>query len=85
MQQNKEYLNFLKNKVTIADLCGFEIEESGGIMSVPYRAILKGRKSIATELSTRYFMNGVHYLQAAEREMSMPDLFATLDTEREAA
>lgn len=28
MQQNKEYLNFLKNKVTIADLGGFEIEES---------------------------------------------------------
>ena len=57
----------------------------GGIMSVPYRAILKGRKAIATELSTRYFMDGVHYLQAAEREMSMPDLFATLDMEREAA
>lgn len=57
----------------------------GGIMSVPYRAILKGRKAIATELSTRYFMDGVHYLQAAEREMSMPDLFATLDMEKEAA
>ena len=51
----------------------------GGIMSVPYRAILKGRKAIATELSTRYFMDGVHYLQAAEREMSMPDLFASMD------
>lgn len=50
----------------------------GGIMSVPYRAILKGRKAIATELSTRYFMDGVHYLQAAESEMSMPDLFASL-------
>jgi len=51
----------------------------GGIMSVPYRAILKGRKGIATELSTRYFMDGVHYLQAAEREMSMPSLFDTFD------
>lgn len=51
----------------------------GGIMSVPYRAILKGRKGIATELSTRYFMDGVHYLQGAEREMSMPSLFDTFD------
>lgn len=49
----------------------------GGIMSVPYRAILKGRRALATELSPRYFMDGAHYLQAAEREMSMPDLFGS--------
>ena len=47
----------------------------GGIMSVPYRAILKGRKAIACELSAAYFTDGAHYLQAAEREMSMPSLF----------
>lgn len=47
----------------------------GGIMSVPYRAILNGRKAVACELSTRYFMDGAYYLQAAEREMSMPTLF----------
>ncbi len=51
----------------------------GGIMSVPYRAILKGRKAIACELSTRYFMDGAHYLKAAENEMSMPGLFDTLE------
>lgn len=50
----------------------------GGIGSVPYRAILKGRKALATELSTRYFLDGVHYLQAAENEMSMPSLFDTM-------
>lgn len=55
----------------------------GGIMSVPYRAILKGRKALATELSTRYFMDGAHYLQAAEREMNMPDLFGTLVSDQE--
>lgn len=49
-----------------------------GIGSVGYRAILKGRKHIGTELSTRYFMDGVHYMQAAEREMTMPSLFDTL-------
>lgn len=47
----------------------------GGIMSVPYRAILKSRKAIACELSARYFMDGAQYLEAAEREMSMPGLF----------
>lgn len=46
-----------------------------GIGSVGYRSILKGRKFLGTELSTRYFMDACHYLQAAEREMSMPDLF----------
>ena len=57
----------------------------GGIMSVPYRAILKGRKAIATELSPRYFMDGAHYLKSAENEMSMPGLFDTLEADKEAA
>ena len=57
----------------------------GGIMSVPYRAILNGRKALATELSTRYFMDGAHYLKAAENEMSMPSLFDGLDDQKEAA
>lgn len=52
----------------------------GGIGSVPYRAILKGRKALACELSSRYFMDAVHYLQSAEREMSMPSLFDTLES-----
>lgn len=57
----------------------------GGIMSVPYRAILKGRKAEACELSTRYFMDGAHYLQAAEREMNMPTLFDLDDSMKKAA
>lgn len=56
----------------------------GGIMSVPYRAILKGRKAVACELSTRYFMDGAHYLQSAERDMNMPTLF-DLETKEAAA
>lgn len=50
----------------------------GGLMTVPYRAILKGRKGSASELNTSYFFDGVQYLQAAEREMSIPDLFAAI-------
>lgn len=56
----------------------------GGIGTVPYRAILKGRKGLATELSPRYFSDAAHWCQAAEREMSVPDLFATLKMEESA-
>lgn len=51
----------------------------GGLFTVPYRALKLGRRGRAAELSTAYFMDGVKYLQAAEREMAMPDLFAALD------
>ncbi|WP_372174339.1 DNA methyltransferase [Xanthomonas axonopodis] len=51
----------------------------GGLFTVPYRALKLGRQGRAAELSTSYFMDGVRYLQAAEREMAMPDLFATLE------
>lgn len=51
----------------------------GGIGTVPYRAILKGRRGLATELSPRYFADAAHWCQAAEREMSIPDLFASLE------
>jgi DNA modification methylase len=49
----------------------------GGIMSVPYRALLKERKAIATELSPKYFMDGVQHLKSAEKEFEIPDLFAS--------
>lgn len=47
----------------------------GGLMTVPYRAIKAGRYGMATELSASYFSDGVGYLAAAEREMSIPGLF----------
>lgn len=56
----------------------------GGLMTVPYRAILKGRNGRASELNTAYFFDGVQYLRSAEREVSMPDLFATLKMEEAA-
>ena len=56
----------------------------GGLMTVPYRAILKGRKGRASELNTAYFFDGVQYLRAAEREVSMPSLFDGLDMEEAA-
>lgn len=56
----------------------------GGLMTVPYRAILKGRKGRASELNTGYFFDGVQYLRAAEREVSMPSLFDGMGLEEAA-
>jgi DNA modification methylase len=56
----------------------------GGLMTVPYRAILKGRKGRASELNTGYFFDGAQYLRAAEREVSMPGLFDASEFERAA-
>ena len=42
-------------------------------MTVPYRAVLSGRKGSASELNTGYFFDGCRYLAAAEKQMDMPD------------
>lgn len=52
-----------------------------GLGTVPYRAILKGRKGGGSELNPGYFMDQVHYLQSAEKQVSMPSLFDVLEPE----
>lgn len=52
-----------------------------GLGTVPYRAILKGRRGGGSELNAGYFMDQVHYLRSAERQVSMPSLFDALETE----
>ena len=51
----------------------------GGLGTVPYRALHLGRRGRAVELNTGYFMDGLKYLEAKEREISMPSLFDALD------
>lgn len=51
----------------------------GGLMTVPYCALGMKRRGTASELNAGYFLDGVKYLEAKEREMSMPDLFDTLE------
>ena len=46
-----------------------------GIMTVPYRAILKGRYGRGVELNPEYFLDGISYLRAAEQKVSAPSLF----------
>jgi hypothetical protein len=50
-----------------------------GLGTVPYRAVLKGRKGYGCELSPRYFLDACGYLAAAENAVSVPDLFDTLE------
>lgn len=50
-----------------------------GLGTVPYRAILKGRRGGGSELNPTYFMDQVHYLKAAEREFTMPSLFDAME------
>jgi DNA modification methylase len=51
----------------------------GGLMTVPYRALLKGRKGVGIELNPAYFLDGAKYVEAAARQMSMPSLFDLMD------
>lgn len=61
------------------------LDPFGGLMTVPYRAVMLGRHGYGIELSPRYFADGITYCHAAEREASMPSLLDTLETEEAAA
>jgi len=47
----------------------------GGLMTVPYRAVLKHRYGIGCELSPDYFTDGLSYLNQADKAVQMPTLF----------
>lgn len=51
----------------------------GGLMTVPYHAILLDRRGLGCELNQEYFADGVRYLQAAEKKATMPTLFDLLE------
>lgn len=59
------------------------LDPFGGLGTVPLRAIKLGRKGYGVELNPRYWFDSVAYCQAAEREMAMPDLFATLEADEQ--
>lgn len=55
------------------------LDPFGGIMSTPYRAVLKGRKGYGVELNGQYWKDGCSYLRAAVAKVDMPTLFDTLE------
>lgn len=58
----------------------------GGLFTVPYRALKLGRRGRAVELNGGYFLDGIKYLEAMEREIAIPSLFDMLTADsREAA
>jgi DNA methylase N-4/N-6 domain protein len=60
------------------------LDPFGGLMTVPYRAVLKGRYGVGFELNPQYFLDGAAYCEAAAQKVSMPTLFDLID-EAEAA
>ncbi|RVL05119.1 DNA methylase N-4 [Sinorhizobium meliloti] len=57
----------------------------GGLFTVPYRALKLGRRGRASELNPGYFLDGIKYLQAMEREISTPTMFDIFERQEEAA
>jgi hypothetical protein len=51
------------------------LDPFGGLMTVPYRAVLKKRYGIGFELNTQYFFDGTSYCKAAEQNTDVPTLF----------
>lgn len=51
------------------------LDPFGGLMTVPYRAVLLGRKAVGIELNPGYFLDGCAYVKAAAEEKAMPSLF----------
>lgn len=61
------------------------LDPFGGIMTVPYMALKLKRKGYGVELNHQYFLDGVKYLEAEERQKDMPTLFSAFDKERKAS
>lgn len=57
----------------------------GGIGTVPYRAVLKGRRGYSVELSTDYWLDSLVYCQMAEQKAATPTLFDLAAVEAEDA
>jgi hypothetical protein len=51
----------------------------GGLMTVPYRAVLLGRRGLGVELSEGSWRDGVRYLEQAERQSRAKSLFDGLE------
>ncbi len=57
------------------------LDPFGGLMTVPYRSVLKKRFGMGIELNPSYFLDGAHYCKAAELKESAPTLFDFMETQ----
>jgi hypothetical protein len=51
------------------------LDPFSGIGTVPYRAVMLGRRGVGIELSDRYFADAVYYVERAECGRAAPSLF----------
>ena len=51
------------------------LDPFGGIGTVPYRAMLKGRRGAMIELSATYFLDAIDHCRAVESKLEVPQLF----------
>ncbi len=58
------------------------LDPFAGLMTVPYRAILLGRRGYGIELNPISFQDGCWYLEKAENELTAPSLFDLIDAEK---
>lgn len=77
-----DYESFLRGKIPLASFDGYacEISDINPLLREHQSAIVQwavklGRRGQGSELNTQYFLDSVQYLQAAEREVTMPSLF----------
>lgn len=59
------------------------LDPFGGIGTVAYRAVIKGRRGYSIELSTDYFFDSIVYCEMAEQKASTPTLFDMVEVEAE--
>lgn len=55
------------------------LDPFSGLMTVPYRAIIKGRIGWGVELSPQYFFDGATYCKSVESNVDVPTLFDLLE------
>jgi hypothetical protein len=60
------------------------LDPFGGLMTVPYRAVLLGRQGLGIELNTDYWRDGQRYCEAAEAKLAVPSLFDLIEADKAA-
>ena len=63
------------------NLCDEVYDPFGGLMTVPLRAVMLGRRGRGVELSPGYYADGVWHLQHQDAKRSSPTLFDAVEAE----
>lgn len=70
-----DYLEFLRSKIEVAPVSGFDVDPFGGLGTVALEAMKAGRRGYTIELNNSYFRDAVGCLKAEEEKLETPTLF----------